>query len=241
MIPFLDLNTPFPKINTALNVPDGLLAAGGDLSISRLLDAYSSGIFPWYSEEEPILWWSPSLRTIFSLKTFRPSRSLSRFIKKSNLKVTLNHCFEQVVQGCSEPRNDDSGTWITSEMKQAYFNLHQRGYAHSVEVWQNNLLVGGIYGVSIGKLFCGESMFSRISNGSKVALVCLAGYLRAEGFPIIDCQVENQHLMSLGALNINRNDYIDIIKPELSQSIDNNFWKPKTLNAMNLISKVLNE
>ena len=241
MLPFLDIDTPFPPVCEALDEPNGLLAAGADLSVSRLLNAYSSGIFPWYSEGEPILWWSPNPRTVLLLDEYRPSRSLCRFIRQSNLEITLNTSFEQVVQRCSEPRKDHSGTWITPLIKQAYIELHKINKAHSVEVWQNNSLVGGIYGVSIGKLFCGESMFSRVTNGSKTALACLIGYLRPQGFPMIDCQVENPHLFSLGAINIDRKSYLKTVKSAISEHTTNDFWKSKTLNPKSLISRTANE
>ena len=180
MIPYLDKISPFPSISSALEEPNGLLATGADLSKKRLLEAYSSGIFPWYSEGEPILWWSPNPRTVFDLDQFKPSRSLRRFIKRSDLKVTLNNAFEEVVEKCALPRSAQTETWISDEIKLAYVNLHRHKIAHSVEVWHDQTLVGGIYGISIGKLFCGESMFSQISNGSKVALTFLADHLKQQ-------------------------------------------------------------
>ena len=230
MLPFLDKKSPFPPVSEALDEPCGLLAAGADLSVERLLEAYSSGIFPWFSEGEPILWWSPDPRTVFLLDQYRPSRSLSRFLRNTDLQVTLNTDFEQVIQRCSDPRKDHVGTWITDEIKQAYLKLHYLGYAHSVEVWQEHTLVGGIYGVAIGKLFCGESMFSGVSNASKVALSYLITHLRKEAFPIIDCQVENQHLLSLGATNIDREEYLKIVNKAISQRVDKDFWEPKVLD-----------
>jgi len=227
MIPYLDRTTPFPSVSSALNEPNGLLAAGADLSKQRLFTAYSSGIFPWFSQGEPVLWWSPNPRTIFDLNQFQPSRSLKRFIRKSKLKITLNKDFNAVLDQCAMPRTSQAETWISNEMKLAYINLHQQKLAHSVEVWQNEALVGGIYGVSIGKLFCGESMFSRISNGSKVALTYLIEHLRSEQFPIIDCQVENAHLVSLGAINIERDKYIQIVKNTKDKILPSNFWEKK--------------
>lgn len=235
MLPYLDIDTPFPLVSQALDEPNGLLAAGANLSIVRLLEAYTNGIFPWFSEDEPILWWSPNPRTVFLLNKYAPSKSLCRFARRSNLKVTLNHSFEQVVQRCSEPRKNQPSTWINKDIKQAYLKLHQIGKAHSVEVWQNERLVGGIYGVSIGKMFCGESMFSGITNGSKVALACLIGYLRNNGFPIIDCQVENPHLTSLGAVCIDRDTYLNILKQAILQPVDSAFWQCKSLNLKSLI------
>jgi len=236
MLPFLDIKTPFPPVSEALDEPCGLLAAGADLSVERLLDAYSAGIFPWFSEGEPILWWSPDPRTVFLLDQYKPSRSLRRFLRQSEFKITLNNNFEQVIQRCSEPRKDQPSTWITDDIKQAYLKLHSLGHAHSVEVWQNDVLVGGIYGVSIGKLFCGESMFSGISNGSKVALACLITHLKSEAFPIIDCQVENPHLLSLGAVNIPRSDYLIYLNAAKSQPVDKLFWQPQTLDLQLIMS-----
>jgi len=229
MLPFLDIKTPFPPVSEALDDPCGLLAAGADLSVKRLLDAYSSGIFPWFSDGEPILWWSPDPRTVFLLDQYKPSRSLRRFLRQSDFKITLNNHFEQVIQRCSEPRKDQPSTWITDEIKQAYLKLHFLGHAHSLEVWQNDDLIGGIYGVAIGKLFCGESMFSGVSNGSKVALFYLIKYLRKRGFQIMDCQVENPHLLSLGAVNIQRSDYLIYLNAAKSQPVDEQFWQPQTL------------
>ncbi len=240
MLPFLDTCSPFPPVSQALDEPNGLLAAGADLSTERLLLAYSLGIFPWYSEDEPILWWSPNPRTVILLDQYKPSRSLCRFVRQSNLSVTLNTQFELVMQRCSEPRKDQPTTWISDEIKQAYCALHRLGKAHSVEVWQNEELVGGIYGVSIGKLFCGESMFSGITNGSKIALASLIGYLRTNGFPMIDCQVENPHLMSLGATNIGRNAYLQILDFAVQQPIETKFWQSKHLKPQSLITRNIN-
>ena len=233
MIPYLDHDAPFPSLSSALKEPNGLLAAGADLSKERLLSAYSNGVFPWYSEGEPILWWSPNPRTIFQLNKFKPSRSLKRFIKNSDLKITLNKDFKSVLEHCALPRAKQAETWISDEMKLAYLKLHQQNHAHSVEVWKNEEMVGGIYGVSIGRLFCGESMFSRISNGSKVALTYLIEHLKTEKFPIIDCQVENPHLISLGACNIERDQYISIVNNSIDKILPVGFWQTKQLNTVN--------
>ncbi len=241
MLPYLDIDTPFPPVNQALDDPNGLLAAGANLSVARLLEAYSCGIFPWFSEGEPILWWSPDPRTVFLLNKYNPSKSLCRLARQTDLKITLNKSFEQVVQRCSEPRKNQAGTWISDDIKQAYLDLHQIGKAHSVEVWQNENLVGGIYGVSIGKLFCGESMFSGITNGSKIALACLIGYLRVKGFPIIDCQVENPHLSSLGAVKIDRKTYLETLKLAISQPVEDSFWDCKILNPRSLITRIAHD
>jgi leucyl/phenylalanyl-tRNA--protein transferase len=243
MLPYLTINSPFPSLEIALEEPNGLLAAGADLSATRLVDAYSSGIFPWYSDDDPILWWSPDPRTVFDISLFKPSKSLCRYVKQTDLTVTLNHAFEQVIEECAAPRNDHpinggaNGTWITSQIKQAYCQLHQLGKAHSVEVWQGSQLVGGIYGVSLGKLFCGESMFSRVTNGSKIALASLIGYIKPHGFPLLDSQVENPHLMSLGAINITRNDYMKTLKEVIHLKVEPDLWQTKILNIKELIKR----
>lgn len=230
MIPYLAQDAPFPSISSALNAPNGLLAAGADLSTKRLLNAYSIGAFPWYSEGEPILWWSPNPRTVFELNQFNPSRSLKRFMKNTDLTITLNKDFKSVLEHCALPRTKQAETWISDEMKIAYLELHLQNHAHSVEVWQDDELVGGIYGVSIGRLFCGESMFSGINNGSKVALTYLVEHLKTEQFPIIDCQVENKHLVSLGACNIERDQYIGIVNNSINKTLPNGFWQTKQLS-----------
>ncbi len=239
MLPYLDLTAKFPDVQNALIEPNGLLAAGADLSSPRLIDAYSKGIFPWFSDDEPILWWSPDPRIVFDTKKFQPSRSLVRFVNKTPLEVTLNKAFESVINECAAPRKDQSGTWITRDIKHAYCQLHNIGYAHSVEVWSKQELVGGIYGVAIGKLFCGESMFSRITNGSKIALSCLIGYLRQYGFPLVDCQVRNNHLVSLGAFEISRDDYIRQVNSLIKQPTPDNVWNTQQLSYQDLVVRSL--
>ncbi len=238
MLPYLDLTTDFPDVEDALDEPNGLLAAGADLSPVRLINAYSQGVFPWYSDDEPILWWSPDPRMVFDIKRFKPSRSLIKAIKKLDVTVTLNQSFESVITACAAPRPDQPGTWITEEMHQAYCNLHTLGYAHSVEVKdKNEQIIGGIYGVAIGQLFCGESMFSRISNGSKIALSALIGYLRSNNFPLLDCQVKNNHLVSLGALEMTRSEYTKQIDKLVSKKVNQEIWRPKILDHQTLISR----
>jgi leucyl/phenylalanyl-tRNA--protein transferase len=235
LLPYLRHDSPFPDIRLALEEPNGLLAAGADLSKARLVSAYRQGIFPWYSEGEPILWWSPNPRTVFLLSDFSAPRSLRRWTRKNDLTVTLNQAFERVVVECAQPRKNQEGTWITDDITSAYVNLHLAGYAHSLEVWQGLDLVGGIYGVSIGKLFCGESMFSRISNGSKLALSCLIGYIKQWDFPMLDCQVENPHLINLGAINLERDRYLDNVKHTIDQPVPNDLWQTRTLDIGSLI------
>lgn len=194
-----DSNTDFPPLDAALSEPDGLLAAGGDLSEQRLLAAYSRGIFPWYSDGQPILWWSPDPRMILCPSAFHCSRSLKRHLQRTEFEITVNRDFEQVIQSCAAPREDDNGTWITDAMEQAYRRLHEAGWVHSVEVWRQEQMVGGIYGVAIGGAFFGESMVSLETNGSKVALFALSVVLQKDGFDLIDCQMHTAHLQSLGA------------------------------------------
>lgn len=198
----------FPRHEYALKEPNGLLAAGGDLSCERLLNAYSLGIFPWYSEDDPILWWSPDPRCVLIPDEFKPSRSLSKAIRKSGYKVTSNKCFEEVVTECAAPRLKQDGTWINTHIIESYSNLHKLGYAHSVECWDENELIGGLYGTAIGRAFFGESMFSKKSNSSKIAFAFLCKKLSDWGFEIIDCQVHNPHLESLGAIEIPRAEFL---------------------------------
>lgn len=212
MLPYLDSKMPLPSASHALRDPNGLVAVGADLSTRRLIEAYQKGIFPWYSEGEPILWWSPDPRTVFDLAQFSVHKSVIKTLKKLGLKVTLNRDFEQVIRQCAKPRSASNGVWITEAMVQAYCALHRKGFAHSVEVWQNQQLVGGIYGVATGRIFCGESMFSAIPNGSKIALSCLCNLLKNKDYLLLDCQLENPHLVSLGAINISRSNYLDYLK-----------------------------
>ncbi len=188
--------------------PGGLLAVGGDLSPERLLLAYKNGIFPWYSEEDPILWWAPDPRLILRLEDLKISRSLAKTIRKSKFKVSIDTRFSSVITGCANHRGRDrDGTWITGDMKKAYMRLHELGYAHSVECWHNQELVGGLYGVSLGRAFFGESMFSSMSDASKVALVFLRDFLMLKHFHFIDCQLPTQHLIGLGAKEVARDNF----------------------------------
>ena len=189
----------FPDISNALREPDGLLAAGGDLSEDRLLAAYAHGIFPWYDDGQPILWWSPDPRCVLRPEAFHVSRRLRRDARQAQMKIRYNSAFETVVDECAEPRPGQSGTWITSEMKAAYADLHSAGWAHSVETWLDGRLVGGMYGVGIGSVFFGESMFSRVDNASKFAMLALSIELVRRGVELIDCQVASPHLFTVGA------------------------------------------
>ena len=208
-----DPEAAFPPAHLALRRPEGLLAAGGDLSPTRLLNAYSHGIFPWYSEAEPILWWSPDPRVVFRTNGVRLSTRFRRSLRRSEWVVRADTAFAEVIRACaSSPRAGQHGTWITPEMEAAYIDLHRLGHAHAVEVFDGDRLVGGIYGVAIGRLFSGESMFSAESGGSKVALAALAARLADWGWPLIDAQVENPHLMSLGAEFMARAEYLDLVR-----------------------------
>jgi len=209
MIPWLSpTHLDFPPVDDALQEPNGLLAAGGDLSAQRLVNAYRHGIFPWFSEDEPILWWSPNPRCVLKPSDIYISKSMKKHIKKYAWNVTFDHAFNSVIEHCSALR-EESGTWITDEIITAYQSLHQQGVAHSVEVWsEHGELIGGLYGLAMGKLFFGESMFSLRPNASKVAFIKLARQLNTWGYPLIDCQVHNPHLESLGAIGISRDEFL---------------------------------
>lgn len=213
-LPLLDPHTPdiFPDPQLALNEPNGLLAFGGDLSPERLLAAYRQGIFPWYSKGEPILWWSPDPRCVFHTEQLKPNRSLRRQLAGKRWRLSVDRAFDQVIRGCAEPRDSQSSTWIVPAMLEAYERLHRDGHAHSVEVWDGERLIGGIYGVAIGRLFCGESMFSRESGGSKLALIGLAALLQQQGFPLIDAQVANHHTLGLGAVEVPRHTFLQQVR-----------------------------
>jgi leucyl/phenylalanyl-tRNA--protein transferase len=204
MIPWLEDDEPFPPVHRALSEPNGLLAAGGELSVGRLLQAYRRGIFPWYSEGQPVLWWSPDPRMVLPPEEISISRSLRKRLRRRDCDVRTDTAFAHVIAACAEPRGGEAGTWITSEMTSAYTALHRAGYAHSVETWIGHELAGGLYGVAIGRMFFGESMFSKASDASKIALVHLARQLERWGFGLIDCQMSTPHLASLGAREIPR-------------------------------------
>jgi len=208
MIPWITGNAPFPPAAQALRSPSGLLAAGGDLSAPRLLEAYRHGIFPWFSAGEPILWWSPDPRMVLIPGEFRISRSLARVLRNMSYEVRCDTAFERVMRSCAAPRGKHNGTWISEDMIAAYCALHETGHAHSVEVWIDGRLAGGLYGVAIGRMFYGESMFSHVSNASKIALAHLARQLERWRFEMIDCQMNTAHLASLGAREIPRSEFI---------------------------------
>lgn len=204
MIPWLEPDEPFPPVEGAMRDPNGLLAAGADLSTERLLAAYARGIFPWFGDDDPVLWWSPDPRMVLFPSEVHLSRSLRRALRAGGFEVTFDRAFRDVMIGCAAPRLDQDGTWITPEMLDAYARLAARGFAHSVEVWTGATLAGGLYGVALGQMFFGESMFTRQPNASKIALVCLAKQLERWNFGAIDCQMSTSHLESMGAREIPR-------------------------------------
>ncbi|MGO8754595.1 MAG: leucyl/phenylalanyl-tRNA--protein transferase [Gallionellaceae bacterium] len=208
MITFLQYDSPFPPVERALYKPNGLLAAGGDLTPARLLDAYRHGIFPWFSADDPILWWSPDPRMVLFPAEFRISRSLRKTLRSGVYEIRTDTAFEPVMRQCAAPRAGQNGTWIHEEMISAYTAVHRMGYAHSVEAWTNGALAGGLYGMAIGRVFYGESMFSRRSDASKVALAHLTAQLIRWNFGMIDCQMNTMHLASLGAREIPRTEFI---------------------------------
>lgn len=234
MIPWLETTTPFPDVSEALTIDaPGLLAAGADLSPRRLLAAYRNGIFPWFSEGQPILWWSTDPRMVLHTDRFRISDSLRKTLRKversrldgGRWQVTFDTSFEQVMRACAAPRRDGPGTWISEEIISGYTGLHALGHAHSCELWLDGELVGGAYGVSIGRMFYGESMFARVTDASKIALAYLVAFLRSEGVRMVDCQQETGHLASLGAAPIPRAAFLEHLRGAINQG-EIAAWKP---------------
>ncbi|MFV2058102.1 MAG: leucyl/phenylalanyl-tRNA--protein transferase [Thiohalomonadales bacterium] len=209
-----DPDTHFPDSELALKEPDGLLAVGGDLSPERLESAYKSGIFPWYNHDQPILWWSPNPRAVLFPDKLHLSKSLQKVLNKKKFELSFDVAFDRVIEACSQPRGQESSTWITSEMHQAYNSMHRRGHAHSVEAWQNGKLVGGLYGLAFGKVFFGESMFSLAPNASKVAFAHLVEHLLSWGFTLVDCQISSAHLSQFGAENISRKEFTIMLQKD---------------------------
>ncbi|MBE9610671.1 leucyl/phenylalanyl-tRNA--protein transferase [Chitinilyticum piscinae] len=208
MIPWLDHSLQFPPLAQALREPNGLLAAGGDLSPARLLLAYRQGIFPWFAPGEPILWWSPSPRMVLHTAELHVPRSLQKVLRNRHYEVRLDTAFARVIAGCAAPRDEAGGSWITREMQAAYLALHQAGHAHCAECWIDGELAGGLYGVAIGRMFYGESMYTSRPDASKIAFVHLVCWLRERGFAMIDCQMRTHHLARFGAREIPRNDFV---------------------------------
>lgn len=225
----------FPSIDNAFDVPDGLLAAGGDLSQARLLYAYSHGIFPWSSEGQPILWWSPDPRCVLRPTDLHVSRRLRRTLMRSRFQVTFNAAFRDVIRGCAKIRPGQEGTWITADMQDAYLALHASGWAHSIEVWSSDRLAGGLYGLAIGKVFFGESMFSGVSHASKAAMLALCTALAGNGFDLLDCQVGSPHLTSLGATMMSRRTFAAQLQKSCTSMAQFRDWPAERLNIGQLL------
>lgn len=225
----LDSTLYFPSPEEALLEPNGLLAIGGDLSPARLLAAYYNGIFPWYSAYQPILWWSPDPRGVLSVAQLHISRSLRKTLAKTSLRFTVNQAFMDVVKACAEPRRYSDETWITQEFMQSYAILHEMGQAHSIEVWDDEQLVGGLYGITVGKLFCGESMFHRQPDASKLAMVALCRHLARYNAPLIDCQMQNSYLETMGVQELPRDIFLQQLAELREQSFPAECWQPQVL------------
>lgn len=219
----------FPNPEYALTEPNGLLAVGGDLSVERLSHAYRQGIFPWYSDQEPIMWWSPDPRAILPTADIKINRTLRKFLNKNPYQVSVNKAFTDVIELCADAPFRQEETWIVDEMKNAYCQLHHQGLAHSIEVWQDEQLVGGLYGVAINGYFSGESMFYKKDNASKVALVYLANMLKAQGISFIDCQMLNSFLENMGAIEISREKFIKIKEQAITINMASDFWQTRFL------------
>ena len=223
MIPWLSDDDPLPPVASALRRPNGLLAAGGGLSVRRLVDAYGRGCFPWYSKGEPVLWWSPDPRMVLFPSELHVPRSLDRRLRRGDFRITADRAFADVIAGCAEPR-DDGGTWITDEMIAAYQRLHAAGYAHSVEAWQDDMLVGGLYGVGIGQAFFGESMFTRVTDASKAAFVTMVRIFVERGVGLIDCQMRTEHLARFGAREIPRSEFLARVQVLARNDAPRDLW-----------------
>ncbi len=225
-IHILGQDLSFPPVTEATR--EGIVAIGGDLTPKRLLKAYQQGIFPWYCENDPIIWWSPDPRMVIFLRDLHVSRSMQRVIKRKQFLLTYDKEFVRVVKECQKSRSNQDGTWITRDMVEAYVTLHKLGYAHSVEVWEKNTLAGGIYGVSLGRAFFGESMFTRVNNASKFGLIQLVLDLRKRGYDFLDCQVSSNHLVQLGAAEISRDNFIKCLKKSLKYETLRGKWHFKS-------------
>ena len=230
MIPWMTRGARFPSPNTALVDPDGLLCAGGDLQPATIVSAYSQGIFPWFSDGQPILWWTPDPRMVLFPKEFKLSRSLAKTIRQQKFEVTFDVAFRSVIEHCAAPREPGGGTWIVKEIQDAYTQLHKQGVAHSVESWLGDQLVGGLYGVAIGNVFFGESMFTRETDASKVAFATLVEKLTDDGFRLIDCQQQTRHLASFGARPISRAEFLQRLGELINSASPDDFqsaWAPR--------------
>jgi len=216
---WLSQHSPFPAPDQALEEPPGLLAAGGDLSTQRLINAYRQGIFPWYMDDSPLLWWSPDPRCVLNPAHYQPARSLRKAYRQAHWQISVNRCFKATIEGCAAPRSYADSTWITADMQAAYLRLHRLGWAHSIEIWRNDELVGGLYGVSVGRVFCAESMYSRCSNASKMAIWALMTLAKQWSWDMVDAQMENPHLLQLGAELLPRADYLDTLKTAVKYAL----------------------
>jgi leucyl/phenylalanyl-tRNA--protein transferase len=225
MIPWLEPHDPFPPVATALREPNGLLAAGADLSETRLIDAYSKGIFPWFSEGQPLLWWSPDPRMVLFPPELRISRSLAKRLRRRDYEIRTDTCFETVMRACAAPRAGQDGTWITTDMIAAYSALSRRGIAHSVETWVDGELAGGLYGIALGRMFYGESMFARAADASKLALAHLVRQLQRLDFGMIDCQMKTAHLASFGAREIPRSEFMLKLQELVNYPMQSGEWR----------------
>jgi leucyl/phenylalanyl-tRNA--protein transferase len=214
----------FPAVELALDEPDGLLAAGGDLSTPRLLAAYRAGIFPWYEQGQPILWWSPDPRCVLPPSDYHLARRMRQLLRNSELEIRFDSAFPLVIRACAAPRRSQRGTWITPDVTAAFERLHDEGWAHSVEVWNGDALVGGLYGIGIGRVFFGESMFSAVPNASKFALLALVGHMTENAMELLDCQVVSPHLLSLGATTIPRRTFIQVLERACHPSVHAPAW-----------------
>ncbi|WP_313625432.1 leucyl/phenylalanyl-tRNA--protein transferase [Achromobacter sp.] len=244
-LPWLAADTPFPPAEFALTDPDGLLAAGADLSPTRLIQAYSNGIFPWYSEGEPVLWWSPDPRMVLAIKDFAPSHSLRKQLRQiasqendppPRVQVRVDTSFTQVMAACAAPRDGQPGTWITAAMQEAYRSWHEAGYVHSIETWIDGELAGGLYGINLGRMFFGESMFTRVPNASKIALAYLVRFLAAQGVEWIDCQQQTRHLASMGARPVPRSRFLEHVRK--TTSLPGISWAAGTLDSQGRLHPV---
>jgi len=227
----------FPDVEQALKEPNGLLAAGGDLSSEQLLAAYRRGIFPWYDEGQPILWWSPNPRCVMRPEDFHVATRLKRKIRASSLSLSFNRAFGEVIRACAGKRDSQQGTWITPQMLAAYERLHDEGWAHSIEVFDRNQLVGGVYGLCIGRIFFGESMFSAQANASKIALLGLTRHMLAHKMPLIDCQVVSPHLLTLGARMMPRSEFIDTLNEACHPAKAHQNWPSGPIEVVKLLRK----
>ena len=228
MLTLLDPNQAdqaFPPLTEALTEPDGLLAVGGCLSTLRIINAYTQGIFPWYNNDDPILWWSPDPRLIIFPEKLHLSKSLKKTLRKQTFQITFNTAFTRVIKACAAPRSNEPGTWLLPDMQLAYCRLHKEGHAHSVEVWHDCKLVGGLYGIAVGQVFFGESMFHRKTDASKVAFVSLVQQLSLWGYQLIDCQIHTQHLVSLGAEEISRKQFSSLLQQYHHRKPHSTAWR----------------